>query len=678
MAQLSEWDIVAIAVYFIMVFAAGLYAMFRPNRGTVGGYFLAGRQMTWIPVGASLFASNIGSDHFIGLAGSGAAGGIGVGAFEMNAAIVLQILGWIFLPVFIASKASTLPEYMFKRFGGQRIRVFLSVLSMLLYIFTKVSVNLYAGALFIQLALGWNLYISIILILLMTAVCTITGGLAAVIYTDTLQTVVMLVGATILMVKSFIEVGGFDSLLIKYMEAVPNVTSSCSGQPRKDSWWILRDPIDGDIPWPGFIFGQLLASIWYWCTDQMMVQRALAAKSLSHAQGGTIFTGYLKFLPVFLIVIPGMISRVLFTDEVACADPDVCEAYCHSRVSCSNLAYPLLVLRLLPQGLRGVLMAVMLAALMSDLTSVFNSASTLFTIDIWQRFRRASTAELLIVGKVFVLVMVALSIAWIPVILQMQGGQLFLYIQAVSAYLSPPIATIYILAVFWKRVNEQGAFWGLIAGFSTGIVRMILDFTYPEPGCGEVDTRPAVIAKVHYMYFALVLFLVTTITSVIISYATNPPSAFMLIRTMYSTRFSEALRNDEPNSTVKSSSQIFAQTDGINEVPHVDAISLQEMGTSSTALTKTELTELPVWKKFLFWLCGYTPEVMADEKNNAMNELINKLSTLHQNPKAKRFLNINLVLIMLAEVVMFIFFTVGTGWALQPTRQHTSINATVS
>lgn len=224
--------------------------------------------------------------------------------------IIIQILGWIFLPVFIASSVATLPEYMNKRFGGNRIRIYLSVLSLILYIFTKISVNLYSGALFIKLALGWDLYYSVLLVLGMTGICTITGGLAAVIYTETIQTVIMIVGGLALMTISFLKIGGYENLYLKYMDTSninmsrPNIECAL---PKKNSFQILRDVSDPDMPWLGFFLGQTPSSIWYWCSDQMMVQRTLAAKSLSHAQGGTLLAGYLKILPLFMIVIPGMI-----------------------------------------------------------------------------------------------------------------------------------------------------------------------------------------------------------------------------------------------------------------------------------------------------------------------------------------------------------------------------------
>lgn len=333
---------------------------------------------------------------------------------------------------------------------------------------------------------------------------------------------------------AFAEVGGINGLRGKYLDAIPSIIpegkNSCA-IPTETSFRMLRDIDDKDIPWLGFLLGQTPASIWYWCTDQMMVQRLLAAKSLAHAQGGTLFAGYLKISTLFFIIMPGMISRVLFPDEVACVDEAECFKYCQNHKSCSNTAYPKLVLTLMPTGLKGLMLAVMMAALMSDLTSIFNSASTLFTCDIWPLIRKnSSVRELMIVGRSFVLVMVAFSIAWIPVIEELQGGLLFIYIQSISAYLAPPIAAVYILAVLWPRLNESGAFWSLILSFGVGVSRMVLDVIYREPECGEPDYRPVIIKNVHYMYFAMILFGIALLTAVVISLITEPPEEFRVSR----------------------------------------------------------------------------------------------------------------------------------------------------
>ncbi|XP_077927861.1 sodium/glucose cotransporter 4 isoform X1 [Halichoerus grypus] len=402
-------------------------------------------------------SSNVGSGLFIGLAGTGAAGGLAVGGFEWNATWLLLALGWIFVPVYIAAGVVTMPQYLKKRFGGQRIQVYMSVLSLILYIFTKISTDIFSGALFIQMALGWDLYLSTAMLLVVTAVYTIAGGLTAVIYTDALQTVIMVGGALVLMFLGFQEVGWYPGLEQRYRQAIPNATvpNTTCHLPRSDAFHMLRDPVSGDIPWPGLVFGLTVLATWCWCTDQVIVQRSLSAKNLSHAKGGSVLGGYLKILPMFFIVMPGMISRALYPDEVGCVDPDVCQRICGARVGCSNIAYPKLVIALMPVGLRGLMIAVILAALMSSLTSIFNSSGTLFAIDVWLRLRRKATEqELMVVGRVFVVFLVVISILWIPIIQSSNSRQLFDYIQSVTSYLAPPITALFLLAIFCKRVTE--------------------------------------------------------------------------------------------------------------------------------------------------------------------------------------------------------------------------------
>uniref|UniRef100_A0A3B3CGQ1 Solute carrier family 5 member 2 n=1 Tax=Oryzias melastigma TaxID=30732 RepID=A0A3B3CGQ1_ORYME len=353
-------DISVIVGYFLVVLSVGVWSMFRTNRGTVGGYFLAGRSMSWWPVGASLFASNIGSGHFVGLAGTGAASGIAVGGFEWNALFTVLLLGWLFVPVYLTAGVITMPQYLKKRFGGTRISLYLSVVSLFLYIFTKISVDMFSGAVFIQQALGWNIYLSVIALLIITAVYTVTGGLAALMYTDTVQTFVIIAGAFALAGFSFAEIGGYGALLAKYSSAVPhnytsldpqryNISSQCY-TPRQDAFSLLRDPTTGDLPWPGVLFGISVSGIWYWCSDQVIVQRCLAARSLTHVKAGCILCGYLKLLPMFLMVFPGMISRILFPDEVGCVVPEDCKRICETEVGCSNIAYPKLVVTIMPSG----------------------------------------------------------------------------------------------------------------------------------------------------------------------------------------------------------------------------------------------------------------------------------------------------------------------------------------
>lgn len=705
-------DIAVVALYFILVLVIGFLAMWKSNRSTVSGYFLAGRSMTWIVIGASLFVSNIGSEHFIGLAGSGAASGFAVGAWEFNALLLLQLLGWVFVPVYIHSGVYTMPEYLSKRFGGNRLKMYFAFLSVLLYIFTKLSVDLYAGALFIQESLGWNLYVSIVLLIGMTALLTVTGGLVAVMYTDALQAVLMIAGALTLTTISLLKVGGLKGVQEKYMMAVPNVTAitaagnftyspSCLIEPKKNSLRILRGPLDEDIPWPGFILGQTPASIWYWCADQVIVQRVLAAKNIAHAKGSTLMAGFLKVLPMFVIVIPGMISRILFADEIACIGPEHCMAVCGSQAGCSNIAYPRLVMEVMPVGLRGLMMAVMIAALMSDLDSIFNSSSTIFTLDIYQTLRRgADQRELLIVGRVFVVLMVGISIAWVPVIIEMQGGQTYLYIQEVAGYLTPPIAALFLLGVFWKRCNEKGAFWGGITGFTLGTVRLILAFIYRKPRCDQPDDRPAFIVKVHYMYFAACLFWLSGAVAVIVSLCTAPPEEEQVrtttiwgLRRLKSERVpaeeiepmygltekrkrnadDESFRKEMPPDVRKErcldgdDQKLLAPcTDHDPATPSTEtspaSTPAQRFGNGRTESFRAEEghhlnRETSKCMRLLQCLCGCKEETQSTQQKVQKTDERDIVEMLYEPPRVKLLLNLVLSLVCCLGIFMFVFFS---------------------
>uniref|UniRef100_A0A3Q3A0R2 Sodium/mannose cotransporter SLC5A10 n=1 Tax=Kryptolebias marmoratus TaxID=37003 RepID=A0A3Q3A0R2_KRYMA len=503
----SFYDIIVIATYFLLNLAVGIWSSCRVSRNTLSGYFLAGRDMAWWLIGSSLFASSEGSGLFIGLAGTGAAGGIAVAGFEWN--IV------------------TMPEYLGRRFGGERIRTYLAVLSLLLSVFTKISTDLYSGALFVQVCLGWNQYLSTVLMLVVTALYTIAGGLAAVIYTDTLQTFIMFVGAIILTITAFNEIGGYGNLETVYSKAVPSkiVPNTTCHLPRADAMHLFRDAVSGDLPWPGMTLGLTIVATWYWCTDQVIVQRSLSAKNMSHVKGASIFAAYLKMLSFIIIILPGMISRALYPDSVGCVDPEECVKICGSEVGCTNIAFPKLVIELMPSGLRGLMIAVMMAALMSSLTSIFNSSSTIFTMDIWKKHRpRASERELLLVGRIVTVILVVVSVVWIPILQSANSGQLYDYIQSVTSCLAPPVTAVFTLAVFWKRTNEQGAFWGLMVGLVVGVCRMVLEFVFPSPGCGVVNTAPVVLRGVHYLHFAILLFGLTAGVISVVSLLTPPPS----------------------------------------------------------------------------------------------------------------------------------------------------------
>lgn len=705
-------DIAIVALYFVLVICIGFFAMWKNNRSTVSGYFLAGRSMTWVAIGASLFVSNIGSEHFIGLAGSGAASGFAVGAWEFNALMLLQLLGWVFVPVYIRSGVYTMPEYLSKRFGGHRIQIYFAALSLLLYIFTKLSVDLYSGALFIQESLGWNLYLSVILLIGMTALLTVTGGLVAVIYTDTLQALLMIIGALTLMIISLTEVGGFEEVKRRYMLATPNITSilltynisntnSCNVNPKPDSLKMLREPMDEDIPWPGFLLGQTPASVWYWCADQVIVQRVLAAKNIAHAKGSTLMAGFLKLLPMFIIVVPGMISRILFVDDIACINPEHCFQVCGSRAGCSNIAYPRLVMNLVPVGLRGLMMAVMIAALMSDLDSIFNSASTIFTLDVYKLIRKSATSrELMVVGRVFVAFMVVISIAWVPIIVEMQGGQMYLYIQEVADYLTPPVAALFLMAIFWKRCNEQGAFYGGMAGFVLGAVRLILAFFYRAPECNQPDTRPGFIKDIHYMYVATALFWITGAVTVVVSLLTPPPTKEQVRTTtfwalmkrnvpesdgkgeLYQAREKSVLKCNEnanhiiPNGkseeNIKNvkpedinllvtcrddSNPVISVSHSEVETP-VDCYSNGQaalMGEKKHEEEETDDRERRL--KFIDWFCGFKSKNINKRVVREVEEETVCLQMLEETPKVKLLLNTGLVCVCSLGIFMFVYFS---------------------
>ncbi|XP_059931561.1 sodium/glucose cotransporter 2 isoform X2 [Gadus macrocephalus] len=572
-----------------------------------------------------------------------------------NALFIVLLLGWLFVPVYLTAGVITMPQYLKKRFGGSRISLYLSVISLFLYIFTKISVDMFSGAVFIQQALGWNIYVAVIALLSITALYTITGGLAALMYTDMVQTLVIIAGAVVLTAFSFSKVGGYAALLARYSTALPNATESLDPQrynisarcytPRPDAFQLLRDPVEGDLPWPGVLFGIAIVGGWYWCTDQVIVQRCLAARSLTDVKAGCILCGYLKLLPMFLMVFPGMISRVLFPDEVGCVVPEVCKRVCGTEVGCSNIAYPKLVVSVMPNGLRGLMLAVMLAALMSSLASIFNSSSTLFTMDIWTRLRpQAAESELMLVGRIWVLVIVGVSICWIPVVQAAQSGQLFDYIQSVTSYLAPPIASVFFLAVFVRRVNEPGAFWGLMGGLAMGLCRMVPEFWFGTGSCLFPSACPPVICGVHYLYFAVLLFLCTSVLVLLVSYSTEPLNAQHLHRLVFSLRHSKEEREDldwKEEERRKTRRREVEQRK--REKAESDPVARRKVKSGI--------------RRLIGWFCGMdggsqTPEQTDQEVAEAPEEL----PDISEDPMWKHFVDANAIIMMAVAVFMWGYF----------------------
>ncbi len=487
-ARLVTIDYVVLALYFIIIFAIGWYFS-RKERDTTD-YFLAGRDVAWWAIGASLFSSNIGSEHFIGLAGSGAATGMAAGHFEWLASLMVLILGWVFVPFYLRSNVYTMPEFLERRYNSA-CRTYLASISLIAYIFTKIAVAVFAGAIVLKAVLGWDMVTSSLALVVATGIYTVAGGLAAVIYTEVMQTVILVLGALVLMFIGLEQVGGWSGLQAK----VP-----------AEFFHMMKPATDKNFPWTGIFFGAPLLGIWYWCTDQVIVQRVLSAKDIAHAKAGTVLAGFLKILPVFMLIVPGMIARALYPQEMA-AD--------------SNSAFPLLVVRLMPQGLQGVMVAAMLAALMSSLSAVFNSSSTIFTMDFYKKLKpEASEKQLVNVGRVATILMVILSLAWIPFMNRI-SGQLWIYLQSVQAYVSPPIAAVFLLGIGWKRINGQGAITSLLVGFVLGSVRFILEVVYAGKLPGGLLGW---FVGMNFLHFAILMFVVCVVILVTVSLLTPAPA----------------------------------------------------------------------------------------------------------------------------------------------------------
>jgi SSS family solute:Na+ symporter len=493
--SLASIDLIIIGIYFLIIFSIGLY--FALKERTTTDYFLASRNIGWFAIGASLFVSNISTEHFIGLAGSGASSGMAVGHFEWLACLILLLLGWVFVPFYLRSNVFTMPEFLERRFNRQ-CAVYLASVSIIAYILTKISVHLWAAAIVLERVVGWSPMQAAIILVIATGIYTIAGGLGAVIYTEVVQTLVLLTGAIALTFIGMSKVGGFAAL----RAAVPA------------SYFHMIKPIsDPDFPWTGIFLGAPILGIWYWCTDQVIVQRVLSAKDEGHAKAGTIFAGFLKILPVFLLVIPGLIAyalyRDLFTFNAA------------GQVTNGDIAFPTLIINLLPKGLVGLMIAALLAALMGGMASVFNSASTLVTLDFYKKLRpQASEKQLVNFGRVATGVMVVLGLAWVPFI-HLISSQLYIYLQSVQAYISPPIAVCFILGILWTRMNGAGAISSLLTGFVLGTVRFVAEI-FAAKGT-EFSGVMLWLVKVNFLHYAIFMFVVCAIVLVVVSMMTPAP-----------------------------------------------------------------------------------------------------------------------------------------------------------
>ncbi len=494
--QLAALDIAIIAVYFVVVFGIGFY--FARKERTSEDYFLASRQVGWFAIGASLFVSNISTEHFIGLAGSGATSGLAVGHFEWLACLILLILGWVFVPFYLRTNVFTMPEFLERRFNRE-CSVYLASISILAYIFTKISVHLYAAAIVLERVVGWNPFTAAVVLVVATGIYTIAGGLAAVIYTEIVQTIVLLIGACALTWIGLNEVGGFAGL----HAALPGHYFS-----------MIKPMTHPEFPWTGIFLGAPILGIWYWCTDQVIVQRVLSAKDEGHAKAGTIFAGFLKILPVFILVLPGLIAYALYKPMF--------QHNANGVVTNGDIAYPTLIINLLPSGLVGLMIAALMAALMGGMSSVFNSASTLVTLDFYKRLRpSASEMQLVTFGRMVTGLLVVLGLLWVPFI-RLISAQLFIYLQSVQAYISPPIAVCFIFGILWPRLNGKGALSSLLAGFALGAVRFI--FEVADKSQHFQSTALRALLDMNFLHYAILMFVVCAAVLIVVSLMTPAPN----------------------------------------------------------------------------------------------------------------------------------------------------------
>lgn len=564
--MLATLDWIAIALYFLLVFGLAIFVSIaerRKKEATAAGYFLGGRNTGWFVIGASLFASNIGSEHLVGLTGSGASGNFPAAQFEIIAAFMLLILGWVFVPFYLKSGVYTMPEFLEKRYG-KAARNYLSWLSILAYVVTKIAVTIAAGGIVFTALLGIDFWTGALIIVIATGAYTVLGGLKAVLYTDMLQMIVLVGGSISVTVFGLMALGEASIPGSPVGEPHGSISDGISNllyfSSQNDGLMSLwRGMDDADYPLLGIVIGAPILGVWYWCTDQFIVQRVLAAKDVSNARKGTIFAGFLKMLPLFLFVLPGAIALAIHENmtlgelPMALLDPEtgkylaqegmhafgvldqvvelevngasvrhvVMEAGANGQLATltePDGALPSMVVNLLPIGFKGLVVSGLLAALMSSLSSVFNSCSTLFTVDIYKVYKpKASEKEMVWVGQIVTGILVVLGLAWIPMMDAIEGG-LFKQLQSIQAYISPPIAAVFLLGIFSRRINSKGALAALYTGFVIGVLRLAL-----EPFKDDLSGFLFTFADINFLHFAIYLFAICSVVLVGVSYSTTPP-----------------------------------------------------------------------------------------------------------------------------------------------------------
>ncbi len=561
MVMLHTLDWIAIAVYFSVILGLAWWVI-RKQQDTSTHYFLAGRNLGWFIVGASIFASNIGSEHLVGLAGSGATDGVAMAHYELHAWCLL-VLGWVMVPFYMRSKVFTMPEFLERRFSPTS-RTVLSVISLVAYVLTKIAVGIYAGGVVFTVLLPEmnflgmdSFWIGSILIVVITGLYTIIGGMSAVAYTEAMQTIILIIGSALVTVFGLNALGGWSELRAIVDPDMFNLWKPLVPSGVEGSWAPVKEAgkmawyFNDNYPWLGMLFCAPIIGLWYWCTDQYIVQRALGAPNEREARRGSIAAAFFKLLPVFIFIIPGIICFALAkSGKIPELQQQLIGANGAVIRDNAQQAFPLLVAYVLPIGIRGIVVAGLLAALMSSLAGAFNACSTLFTIDFYSRLRpNVSEHRLVWIGRVATGVMVLIGLLWIPVI---QGGKgLYDYLQGLQAYLAPPIFVVFFLGVFHKRLNAKGCLAALLTGFALGLFRLAVDtpvklisgFTYTH---GSIFW---IINNIFFQYYSLLIFIVCVVVMVAVSYATEPPAYDKISGLTYGTTGEEHKRQSRSSWT---------------------------------------------------------------------------------------------------------------------------------
>jgi SSS family solute:Na+ symporter len=558
MSTLQTLDWIMIAGYFCILIGIAWYVV-RKNKNNAADYFLAGRNLPWWIIGASIFASNIGSEHIVGLAGSGAADGMAMAHYELHAWCLL-VLAWVFVPFYAKSMVFTMPEFLERRFSAKS-RYILSIVSIITFILTKIAVGIFAGGVVfstllpeLQITIGGvvldSFWIGSVLVIALTGLYTAIGGMRAVAYNDAAQVTILIFGSALLTFYGLNKLGGWAELkricgsemfnLWKPLTPVgvestwaPVIETNSAGEMVKQAWYF-----NTKYPWLGMAICAPVIGLWYWCTDQYIVQRALGAPNEKIARRGSIFAGILKIFPVYLFIIPGLICFALaksgkIPELASIYDPSTGGASVHAQG-----AYPMMIQYLLPVGIRGIVVAGLLSALMGSMAGIFNACSTLFTVDIYQKIKPKSTeSQLVRIGRLATIAMVIIAFAWIPVVKGSKG--LYDYLQSVQGYLAPPVFVVFFFGVFWKRLNAKGCLWAMIVGFAVGLFRMTIDTTVT---LGTPYTEGSffwIINHINFQYFSILITIISAIVMIVVSYFTEKPDYTAIQNLSFATRTSE-------------------------------------------------------------------------------------------------------------------------------------------